>query len=201
MKGLIKTVIIMAMVIVVGIGASAIVNIDLVNRLAAAQERGVEEGYDQGYVDGFGEGSRIGYQEGSQIGYAKGNVANYDSSNEEGFYFVYNPTYDGVYKMLAEREQTLAEGKKDSAKEIHNYAEANGIRSGYVRVPIIRQAPKGMVYLYELVAFETVDRGLIIIEPWLHTELKIEVGKRYNELNGFPPRDYDDTITKITIVW
>ena len=201
MKGLIQTVIIMAVLIVVGIGASAIVYTDLVNRLAEAHKRGVEEGYNQGYLEGLQEGNKVGYQEGSKVGYAKGNEGDYDSSDETGFYFVYNPTYDEVHKILAEREQTLAEGKKDSAKEIHNYAEANGIRSGYVRAPIIRQAPEGMVYLYELVAFETVDRGLIIIEPWLHIEVKIEVGKRYNELNGFPPRDYDDTITKITIVW
>ena len=191
----------MAMLIVVGIGASAIVYTDLVNRLAAAHERGLAEGYNQGYLEGLQEGNKVGYQEGSKIGYTKGNEGDHDSGDETGFYFVYNPTYDEVHKILAEREQTLAEGKKDSAKEIHNYAEANGIRSAYVRAPIARQAREGMVYLYELVAFETVDRGFIIIEPWSHTEVKIEVGKRYNELNGLPPRAYDDTITKITIVW
>ncbi|MFC2010822.1 hypothetical protein ACFLUR_00825 [Chloroflexota bacterium] len=201
MKGLIKTVIIMAMLIFVGIGASAIVYTYLANRLATAHDNGLEEGYNQGYLEGLQEGNEAGYQEGSKIGYTKGNDGDYDISNEKGFYFVYNPTYDEVHKILAEREQALAEDKKDSAKEIHNYAEANGIRSGYVRALIARQARKGMVYLYELVAFETVDRGFIIIEPWSHTEVKIEVGKRYNELNGLPPRAYDDTITKITIVW
>ena len=170
MKGLIRTIIVMAILIVAGISASAVVYADLNNRVAAAHERGLEEGLDQGYVNGFGEGSMVGYQEGSRIGYAKGNGASYDSHGEEGFYFVYDTTSEEVHKMLAEQEQTLAKGKKDSAKEIHNYAEANGIRSGYVRAPIARRAPEGMVYLYEFVAFETVDRGLIIIEPWSHSE-------------------------------
>jgi len=201
MKGLIKTIIIMAMLIIVGIGVSAIVYTDLVNRLATAHERGLGEGHNQGYLEGLREGNKVGYQEGSKIGYKKGNEGDYDSDNETGFYFVYNPTYDEVQKILVEREQTPTEGKNDSAKEIHNYAEANGIRSGYIRAPIARQAREGMVYVYELVAFETVDRGFIVIEPWSYTEVKIEVGKRYSELNGLPPRSYDDTVTKITIVW
>lgn len=201
MEGLIKTTIIMAALIVVGIGASAYVYTDLINRLAAAQERGDEEGYNQGYVDGLEEGSRLGYQEGSKIGYARTNEGGSDSGNETGFYFLYNPTYADVRAMLAERQQMLAEGEKDSAEKTHNYAEANGIRSAYVRSQIARKAAEGMVYLYELVAFETIDKGLIIIEPASHREVKVEVGKRYSELNGSLARTYDDTITKVTIVW
>jgi len=194
MKGLIRTSLIIAALIVVGILASIIITVDLSNRLATAPVRGYEEGHTQGYVDGFQEGSEVGYQEGSKIGYAMASGAGYDSSNETGFYFVYNPTYDELQKFLAETET-------GSAREIHDYAEANGIRVAYVRCQIARKAAKGRVYLYELVAFETVNYGLIVIEPWSHREVKVEVGEHYSELNGLPPRTYDDTITKITIVW
>ncbi len=162
--------------------------------MATANESGFAEGYAQGYEVGFREGNQVGYQAGSKIGYERSSQEDLNSSGSRGFYFVYNPTYDEV-------QEILAENKEASAREIHDYAETNGIRAAYVRAPIARQATEGMVYLYQLVAFETVDRGLIIIEPWSHKEVKVEVGQRYSKLNDFPPRDYDDTITKITIVW
>lgn len=194
MKGLIKTSIIIAAFIVAGIVSSIIITVDLNNRLAAALERGFEEGCAQGYLEGFQEGSRVGYQAGSKIGYTRSNWEDRGSSYEAGFYFAYNPTYD-------ELPEILADGETASAKGIHDHAEANGVRVAYVRCQIARKAAEGMVYVYQLVAFETVDNGLVIIEPWSHQEVKVEVGKHYSELNGRPPRDYDDTITKITIVW
>ncbi|MBI2328489.1 MAG: hypothetical protein HYU85_02455, partial [Chloroflexi bacterium] len=148
MQGLIKTIIVMAVLIVVGIGASAYVYADLVGKSTAAQERGVEEGYLQGYLSGLEEGSRVGYQAGSRLGYTRSQIGDFTGGNEPGFYFLYNPTYAEVRAMLAAREKILAEGEKDSAEKIHNYAVANGIRSAYVRSPIARQAAEGMVYLY-----------------------------------------------------
>jgi len=79
--------------------------------------------------------------------------------------------------------------------EVNNFTEANGIRTAYVRVGI---AAGGN---YRIVAFETVDKGFIFIRPRSHEEIKVEVDKSYSALNGFPTPDYDDTITKITIVW
>jgi len=180
--------------IAAGIVTSIIITSNLNNRLAAAHQRGFEEGHSQGYLLGFQEGSEIGYQEGSQIGYQKANWKDYASRYETGFYFVYNPTYD-------ELPEILADGETGSAQEMHDYATANGIRVAYVRCQIARKAAEGMVYIYQLVAFETVDNGLTIIEPWSHREVKVEVGESYSELNGFPTRPYDDTITKVTIVW
>jgi len=193
MKGLIKTSIIVAVLIVVGIIISIIITSNLSNRVAATHEHGFEEGCTQGYEVGFREGGRAGYQEGSKIGYEMSQDKDI-SDFGEGFYFTYNPTYDEVQAILAE-------SKKTTAMEINYYAEANGIRTAYVRYQIARKAAEGMVYVYHLVAFETVDKGLIIIEPRLHQEVKVEVDKRYSELNGFPTPPYDDTITKITIIW
>jgi len=196
MKRLIKTSIIIATLIVIGIVTSIIITSNLSNRVATAHERSFEEGRTQGYETGFHEGSSTGFQDGSKIGYEKGREG-YDSYNGDygtGFYFTYNPTYD-------ELQAILAESNKTTAMEINNYAEANGIRTAYVRCQIARKTTERMVHIYDLVAFETVDRGFIIIRPRSHEEVKVEVGKSYSELNGFPTPSYDDTITKITIVW
>ena len=194
MKGLIRTSIIITALIAVGIVVSIIITGNITNRVTAAYERGFEEGRVQGYKVGFQEGSRVGYQEGSKVGYVRGNWGDYGSGYEEGFYFLYNPTYGELQEILAESEAS-------SAKEIHKYVEAYGIRVAYVRCQIARKAAEGMVWIHQLVAFETVDSGFIIIEPWSYREVKVEVGKHYSELNDLPPRSYDDTITKITIVW
>ena len=193
MKGLITTSIIIAVLIGVGIVTSIIVTRNLGNRVATAYERGFEEGRAQGYEVGFREGSKAGYQEGSKIGYEKGQSK--DSSDfGEGSYFTYNPTCN-------EMQAILKESNKTSAMEINDYAEANGIRTAYVRCQVARKAAERIVYVYHLVAFDTVDKGFVIIRPRSHKEVKVEVGKSYSELNGFPTPAYDDTITKITIVW
>jgi len=193
MKGLIKTSLIIAVLIGIGIVTSIIITNNLSNRVAAARERGFEEGRTQGYEVGFHEGSKAGYQEGSKIEYERSQDK--DISDEEtGFYFTYNPTYD-------ELQAILAESNKTTAVEVNNFAEANGIRTAYVRCQIARKTAERTVYVYHVVAFETVDRGFIIIRPRSLEEIEVEVGKSYSELNGFPTPPYDDTITKITVVW
>ena len=193
MKGLIKTSIIIAALIGIGFVTSIIITDNLSNQVVATHEYGFEEGRTQGYDAGFREGSGAGYQEGSKIGYEMSQDK--DISDEEtGFYFTYNPTYD-------ELQAILAESNKTTAMEINNFAEANGIRTAYVRCQIARKSTERTVYVYNIVAFETVDRGFIFIRPRSHEEVKVEVGKSYSELNGFPTPPYDDTITKITIFW
>ena len=193
MKGLIKTSLIIATLIGGGFVTSAIITNNLSNQVAVTHEYGFEEGRTQGYEAGFREGGRAGYQEGSKIGYEMSQDK--DISDEEtGFYFTYNPTYD-------ELQAILAEGNKTTAMEINNFAEANGIRTAYVRCQIARKSAERTVYIYNIVAFETVDRGFIFIRPRSHEEIEVGVGKSYSELNDFPTPPYDDTITKITIVW
>ena len=187
MKGLIKTSIIIAALIGVGFITSVIITNNLSNQIAANRERGLEEGRTQGYETGFHQGNKSGYQEGSKIKYERSQDKDI-SDLGEGFYFTHNPTND-------ELQAILAESNKTTSKEINNFTEANGIRTAYVRVGI---AAGGS---YNIVAFETVDRGFIFIRPRSHEEIEVEVGKSYSELNGFPTPPYDDTITKITIVW
>jgi len=179
-------------IIAIGIGTSIIITDDLNNKVAATAERGHEEGRVQGYEVGLEEGSRAGYQKGSRIGYAEAAGEDRDSMDEAGFHFLYNPTYDEV-------QQILIEDAKGSAKGINNDAELQGIRAAYVRCRTV--TAEGKVYVLELVAFETVDKGFIFIEPSSHQEAKLEIGKRYSELNEVPVLKHDGIISDIKIIW
>ena len=194
LKGLLIAVLIIAALVGAGFGVSAISSANLNNNVNTAREQGYTEGYSKGYYEGLNKGNEAGYQSGSKLGYVAAGGADASSINETGYYFMYNPTYQEI-------TSTLAGSEMDSAQQILDYAKANGIRAAYVRAPIAREASEGRVYLYQLVAFETVDKGMIMIEPRSLREVKVEVGKSYSSLNGFPVSDYDDTITKVTLVW
>jgi len=193
MKGLIQTTIIIAALIGVGFVTSILVSRHFTNREAAAHEQGFEEGRTQGYEAGLCEGEKDGYQTGSANGYETSQGKDIIDF-EEGFHFNYNPTYAEVQEILAETDKT-------TAMELNNCAEANGIRTAYVRCQIERESTKGTVFVYNLVAFKTTDRGFIFIRPRSHEEVEVKIGKSYSGLNGFLSPPYDDTITKITIFW
>jgi hypothetical protein len=194
MKGLIKTSLIILAVIALCFGISAIINSNLTNRLTSAYERGYQEGESQGYQTGLQKGNQAGYQEGSKLAYSIAKDGYYGSSYGKDFYFAYDPTSEEVLKLLIESNVATATG-------ILDYAEINGVRGAYVRVQIAREADKGMVYVYHLVAFETVDKGFVIIEPWSYRQINLELGKSYSQVNNQPSPGYDDRITQIKTVW
>jgi hypothetical protein len=194
MKGLTITFGVIIVIIVIALGISVSVYTNLISSADVAHTRGFEEGYSQGYYEGLKEGNEAGYQEGSKLGYLEAAGGDAADITREGSYFLYNPSYDQMMTILDQAGMT-------DAKDIHDYAEANGIRVAYVRAPIAREAREGRVYLYQLVAFETVDKGLVIIEPWSFRQVRLAVGESYSRLNGLPESEYDDTITKVTVVW
>lgn len=197
MKGLFIASLVLIIFIAVGIGVGVIITVDINRESDTTFERGYEQGHGEGYLVGFQEGNRQGFQDGSKIGYRQGREGHYTSKsdNRTNFYFVYKPIYH-------ELQEILAESKIGSAKELHDYMEGNGIRTAYVRGQIAHRNPDGAAYVYEMIGVETMDRGLIVIEPWSLREVKLEVGKHYAELNSLTPLGwYDDTITKVTIVW
>jgi hypothetical protein len=140
------------------------------------------------------EGSIAGYQDGSKLGYQTSNRRINDSGDMQNIFFIYNPTYAEVQKILSD-------DKLASMQAVMDYTVFNAIRAAFVRCQTVPNEPKGKTYLYELVGFETVDRGFVIIDPEIHKEVTVEKGVSYSELNGLPVSAYDDTIDKITIVW
>ena len=194
MRGLIKSIFILMAITAIGVGVSILITNDLNSKVAGARQSGVEEGRTEGHQAGFQRGSAAGYQEGSKLSYARSQRVSTTSGSETGFYFSYNPTYDEVLELFAETG-------KSSAWEIHDYAEAHGMRTAYVRVQIARPATVGKVWVYRLVAFDTIDQGLLIFEPWSHDAIQLEIGEPFREINGFQPAPYDDEITKVTVIW
>jgi hypothetical protein len=89
----------------------------------------------------------------------------------------------------------------DSVESIISYCEIHAIRAAYVSCRSVPNEPGGRVYLRELVGFDTADKGLLILDPELHREVRVEVGYSYSGLNGLSPSPYDDTIGKVSIVW
>ena len=166
---------------------------------------GKEDGYNQGYAEGNKEGDEIGYAAGEEEGGNTGDREGYTAGKEEGYtngyitglekvigtdYLVRNPTYSEVLKILDQLKAT-------SALQINNDCESEGIRTGYVRANIAEGSGRGV----DSVAFETVDRGLIIIWPPTLEEWEPQVGKRVSWFLGTSSPDYDDTIVRITITW
>lgn len=231
MKWVKGTGIALAAFIIVVVATLIIVSQHLDNRVADARERGSEEGRAQGYMVGYQEGSRAGYQGGGRVGYQEGSRVACEEGREEGYASGYtigfeggigtdclvrNPTYEEMQEILTESETS-------SAWEINNNAENKDIRAGYVRIriaawypPYYRIGSKAGTaeliltppltradwtpYRY-WVAFKTVDKGLVFIQPWSGKEVKLEVGQRYSELNEFPSPRYDDTIVEIIVIW
>ncbi|MFC1920282.1 hypothetical protein ACFLYQ_00990 [Chloroflexota bacterium] len=194
MKGLLVSLLVVIIITAFGFGASIVLHLNLTEDMKTARESGLDEGYYDGYEKGLIEGSIAGYQDGSKLGYQTSSFASADSEDRQDYFFIYNPTYMEVQEILNQDELS-------SAQEVIDYSVINGIRAAYVRCQTIPNEPKGRIYLYEFVGFETVDKGFIVIDPELHLEIQVEQGKSYSTLNNLPAASHDDTMDKVTIVW
>ncbi len=194
MKGLLISLLVVSVVAAAGVGVSAMVHINLAESMEMARADGLDEGYADGYEQGLIEGSIAGYQDGSKLGYRTSSREIDDTGDMKNLFFIYNPTYEEVQKILNNDDL-------DSMQAVMDYVVLNGIRAAYVRCQTVPDKPETRTYLYELVAFETVDKEFVIIAPEIHMEVKVEKGVSYSWLNKLPTPSFDDTIDKVTIVW
>jgi hypothetical protein len=141
-------------------------------------------GYFYGHQQGYYEGYKVGAVEGAGSGYT-----------------LRNPTYHELMGFL-ERDPTDGNEYQedvytcvDFVSDLNNNAEDAGLRAAYVYMefPVDRA--------HSVAAFETVDRGLVFIEPQFDDEVVVVVGNRYSVDNGYEEPDYDDTIVRFTIAW
>ena len=151
--------------------------------------------YDNGYRDGYDNGFIVGYENGHADGFEVG----YENGYEEGRiymlahgYPIMDPTYQDMREFL-ERDRTDEQKYvkdvyecRHFATDVCNNAERAGIRCAFVSICF----PEGG---HALVAFNTVDRGLIFIEPQDDSEVKVEVGKPYDPVGK--------TVKEILIAW
>jgi hypothetical protein len=202
MKWLERIFIALGVIIVINIGINALIEHTLTDKAISSFNESIQLGYNHGYTTGYQTGITVGYHDGRNKGYRE--ISEGDPSEvytpqapnktEEVSVknIVSNPTYAELQAFLAS-EETI------SVWETNNNAELQGIRAGHAIYETAYLATKGKCY--ELVAFATLDKGLILIELPSYKEVQLEIGKHYHELNGLPATDYDDKITKIRIFW
>jgi len=164
---------------------------------------GQDRGYDAGYGAGQGAGYSQGYDRGRTEGYEVGYGVGYESEMREASrgYNVRNPTYKEMREFLSQDttdSRTYVVDKyncSDFSAEINNNAESQGIRCAVVDI----FHPGG--YGHAIVAFETVDKGLIFIEPQFDHEVSLIVGESYSDVNNYTSSANDDTIKRFLVIW
>ena len=171
------------------------------DKITAAYEDSYDNGYaqtyDVGYQEAYGEAYDKGYDKGYEIGLETGSKAGVATRVE-----LYNPTHKEMREFLA-RDKTDSNpfviGEyvcSDFAAQLNNNAEADGIRVAYVRI-------RSKEWGHAVVAFETVDRGLIFIEPQSDREVGLVIGEPFPWylVGAISPMSSYDPIVEIQIIW
>ncbi len=171
------------------------------DKIEAAYENSYDSGYAQaydiGYQEAYGEAFDKGYDKGYEIGLETGSKEGVATRVE-----LSDPTHREMREFLT-RDNTDSNlyvvGEyvcNDFAAQLDNNAEADGIRAAYVRI-------RSKNWWHAVVAFETVDRGLIFIEPQSDSAVKLVIGEPFPwHLVGKPnPSGYLDPIVEIQIIW
>ena len=139
--------------------------------LATSYQNGYTSGYGQGIEDGAGSG-----------------------------YNIRDPTYQEALQFVAS-DQTDKNAYDEQTYICFDFSadfEANAFEAGY-RV--------GLVYIefvdfaHSIVAFDTIDRGLIFIEPQDDEIVTLTVGKPYWDRTIYELPDYNDTIIRFVVIW
>ncbi len=191
-------------------GLTALVFIDYISTIGSIYSDETTAAYEDSYDDGYAQTYDVGYQEvfygeAYDKGYDKGYEIGLETGSKEGVTTrveLSNPTYKEMREFLA-RDKTdsnpFVTGEyvcSDFAAQLNNNAEVNGIRAAYVRI-------RAKKWGHALVAFETVDRGLIFIEPQSDKELKLVIGEPFPwySVGAVSPLTSYAPITGIQIIW
>jgi len=236
MKGLKEIFLVLGIVGVVCLGGYIVYHIAHATGETAGYERGYvvgegagysvgkQDGYQQGYTvgeaagydTGYGEGHELGKTEGYDEGYSSGQTDGYDQGYADGVadslghgYTLRDPTYKEVISFLKQDKTDENEYIKDTygvyvcshfARDVGNNAEEVGLRAAFIE---LRYLDRG----HAIVAFNTIDKGLVYFEPRTDERVRPVVGKRYYEcIEPGPGRyyvepDFDDTIMDILVIW
>jgi len=203
--------------ILVGIGSFVLHGVAYSGGETAGYENGYSVGYEAGYSlgkqggydEGYVSGKRDGYDEGYDLGRADGYEDGYEVGMEAGFghgYTLRDPTYREVVTFLREDRTDKNKYVEDTyvcshfARDVCNNAEAEGLRCAFVE---LRYSEGG----HSIIAFETIDEGLVYFDAITDERAKPVVGKRYYKCVEPKPGYYyekpsfDDTIIDILVIW
>jgi len=179
---------------------------------SVGQEAGYSLGKQDGYDEGYVSGKQVGYDEGYISGKADGYDEGYGEGAEAGLghgYALRDPTYKEVVAFLKRDKTNENEFVEDTygvyvcshfARDVGNNAEAEGLRCAFVE---LRYPEEG----HTIIAFDTIDEGLVYFEPQTDERVKPDVGKRFYKCITPKPGYYyeepsqDDTIMDILVIW
>jgi hypothetical protein len=178
---------------------------------SVGEEDGYEAGYSVGEEDGYSVGEEDGYVSGEAAGYSSGRQDGYDAGYSEGIedglghgYTLKDPTYQEALAFIRQDKTDENEYIMDTygvyvcshfARDVCNNAEAEGLRCAFVE---LRYPDSG----HSIVAFNTIDRGIIYFEPQLDDRVEVALGESYSEINNYRKSSpYDDTIRDILVIW
>jgi len=176
------------------------------------QEIGYSSGEQYGYNEGYVSGKQEGYDQGYDLGRADGYNEGYDQGLEAGSghgYTLRDPTYKQAVSFLKRDKTNENEYIEDTygvyvcthfARDVCNNAEAEGLRCALVE---LRYLDGG----HAIIAFDTIDEGLVYFDAMTDERVKPVVGERYYQC--IEPRqgyyyvkpDFDDTILDILVIW
>ncbi len=149
---------------------------------------GYSEGNSAGYQLGYDLGKKVGYTSGFKVGNGTGYINGFNDSWKSGFqeagYHIRDPTYQEVLDFV-EADQTdklLYDVNSfncfDFSAAVKKNAFDLGYRSFFVYIEF-------KVTSHSVVAFNTTDEGIVLIEPQHDKVLSLEVGENYALMNGF----------------
>jgi hypothetical protein len=211
----------LAIVVFIGAGSFVLYKVAYGWGDATGYDRGYETGQDVGYSEGeqagYNSGRDEGYRKGYDVGYDQGETRGYDDGYDQGMeagfghgYTLRDPTYEEAVAFM-EEDKTSDNEYDDSdygvyvcshfARDVCNNAEAEGLRCAIVHLVF----PDGAGHA--IVAFDTIDEGLVYFESMTDERANPEVGKRYykcvvpREGYYYLPPDYEDTIMDILVTW
>jgi uncharacterized protein YxeA len=162
-----------------------------------------------GYDKGYSAGKDIGYSSGRTYGYNSGKTDSYQEGVQAGLgygYTIKDQNYDQALAFIKEDktdENKYAEPTDvcaHFARDVCNNAEKKGIRCAFVEIHHPDSA-------HSIVAFNTIDKGLVYFEPQTDTIARPVIGMRFYQCVEPKPGyhnvapSYDDTITDILVIW
>lgn len=190
----------------------ALILIDLVTYISFTGSTSPEKilaAYDDGYDLGYNDTYELSYQEAHGMGYAEGYDKGYEIGRSDGLkeeaailVELHNPTHKELLEFLAGDKtdsNLFISGEYvcfDFAAALNNNAEASGIRAAYVRI-------RSKEWGHAVVAFETVDSGLVFIEPQSDEEVRPVIGEPYpwQRAGAVGSAHWHVPIVEIQVIW
>ena len=176
------------------------------NGYSVGHETGYSLGKQAGYDEGYDSGEKVGYDEGYILGETAGYEGGYVEGIEAGLghgYTSRDPTYKEAVTFL-ERDKTDKNRYDDDAygvyvcshftRDVCNNAEEAGLRCAFVEL----RYPEGG---HAIIAFDTVDKGLLYFEPQEDRQVEPKIGQHYYPRDTYLPPPFDDTIMDILVIW